>query len=181
MAHHIFDLFGQRPIASKKRVGFPFFFFSPSRSLLVDKCELEAALVNKSEPQNSRRGGYIKGSINSTRHKSDKLYFERLDLSATYEDGSSIWRMDVEIVMVLISTTLSCVFVVLQIFHVKRHPDVLPLVSLVMLSVLTLGQLVPLVLNFEALFFRSSSRWSIMRESDGWLEAHEVMLNQHLF
>jgi hypothetical protein len=26
MAHHIFDLFGQRPIASKKRVGFPFFF-----------------------------------------------------------------------------------------------------------------------------------------------------------
>jgi hypothetical protein len=24
--HHIFDLFGQRPIASKKRVGFPFFF-----------------------------------------------------------------------------------------------------------------------------------------------------------
>jgi hypothetical protein len=130
---------------------------------------------------NSRRGGYIKGSINSTRHKSDKLYFERLDLSATYEDGSSIWRMDVEIVMVLISTTLSCVFVVLQIFHVKRHPDVLPLISLVMLSVLTLGQLVPLVLNFEALFFRSSSRWSIMRESDGWLEAHEVMLNQHLF
>jgi hypothetical protein len=26
MAHHIFDLFGQRPISSKKRVGFPFFF-----------------------------------------------------------------------------------------------------------------------------------------------------------
>ncbi|XP_059444183.1 uncharacterized protein LOC132176078 [Corylus avellana] len=125
---------------------------------------------------NSRRGGYIKGSINSARHKSDKLYFERLELSATYEDGSSIWRMDVEIVMVLISTTLSCVFVVLQIFHVKRHPHVLPLISLVMLSVLTLGQLVPLVLNFEALFFRSSSRWNIMHESDGWLEANEVIV-----
>jgi hypothetical protein len=128
---------------------------------------------------NSRRGG-IKGSINSTRDNSHPLFFERLDFSP--EDGYSIWRMDVEIVMVLISTTLSCVFVVLQIFHVKKHPDVLPFISLVMLLVLTLGQLVPLVLNFEALFLRSSwSRASILRESAGWLEANEVMLNCHLF
>jgi hypothetical protein len=49
--HHIFDLFGQRPIASKKRVGFP--FFSPSRSSLVNKCEppSRSSLVNKCEPQ----------------------------------------------------------------------------------------------------------------------------------
>ncbi|XP_062170830.1 uncharacterized protein LOC133876547 isoform X4 [Alnus glutinosa] len=126
---------------------------------------------------NSRRGGYIKGSINSTRDKSHPLFFERLDLSATYVDGYSIWRMDVEIVMVFISTTLSCVFVVLQIFHVKKHPDVLPFISPVMLSVLTLGQLGPLVLNFEALFLKSSwSRRSISRESAGWLEANEVIV-----
>jgi hypothetical protein len=59
---------------------------------------------------------------------------------------------------------------------VKKHPDVLPFISLVMLSVLTLGHLSPLVLNFEALFLKSSwSRRSILRESAGWLEANEVM------
>ncbi|XP_062170506.1 uncharacterized protein LOC133876236 [Alnus glutinosa] len=106
------------------------------------------------------RGGCIKGSINSTRDKSDPLFFERLDLSATYEDGYSIWRMDVEIVM---------------IFHVKKHPDLLPFISLVMLSVLTLGHLAPLVLNFEALFLKSSwSQRCILRESVGWLEANKV-------
>jgi hypothetical protein len=58
---------------------------------------------------------------------------------------------------------------------VKKHPDVLPFISLVMLSVLTLGHLSPLVLNFEALFLKSSwSRRSILRESAGWLEANEV-------
>lgn len=129
-------------------------------------------------PVNSKKASYIKGSINSTRERSDPLYFERLDLSSAsfYDDGFSIWRMDVEIIMVLISTTLSCVFVVLQIFHVKRHPDVLPFVSLVMLSVLTLGHLIPLVLNFEALFFDYPLRRNRWFGSGGWVEANEVIV-----
>ncbi|GLT64059.1 hypothetical protein SLA2020_365740 [Shorea laevis] len=79
--------------------------------------------------------------------------------------------------MVLISTTLSCVFVALQIFHVNRNPDVLPFISLVMLLGLTLGHLVPLLLNFEALFLgTSSSRRNILRGSAGWFEANEVIV-----
>jgi hypothetical protein len=45
MAHHIFDLFGERPIASKKRVGFPFFFF----------LHLEAHLSTKVSHNNANR------------------------------------------------------------------------------------------------------------------------------
>ncbi|XP_040987847.1 uncharacterized protein LOC121235570 [Juglans microcarpa x Juglans regia] len=125
----------------------------------ADSSDCEVLVAFDFPPFNSKKAGYIKGSINSTREKSDPLYFEHLDLrsAASYEDGSSIWRMDVEIIMVIISTTLSCVFVALQIFHVNRHPDVLPLISLAMLSILILGQLIPLVLNFEALFLSKSS------------------------
>ncbi|XP_030960862.1 uncharacterized protein LOC115982414 [Quercus lobata] len=139
-------------------------------------CEI---LVNfEFPPTNKRNSGRIKGSIKSTREKSDSLYFEVLDLSENtyYRDEASIWRMDAEIIMVLISTTLSCVFMGLQLFHVKRHPHVLPFTSLVMLSILTLGHLIPLVLNFEASFLRNSRGRSIFFDSGGWIEANEVIV-----
>ncbi|KAF5197107.1 putative DUF2921 family protein [Thalictrum thalictroides] len=79
--------------------------------------------------------------------------------------------MDLEIIMVLISSTLICVFVGLQIFYVKKHPDVLPSVSLLMLAILTLGQMIPLVLNFEALFLRNRNRQNVMM-----IHSHEVLL-----
>ncbi|KAG7957225.1 hypothetical protein I3843_11G164300 [Carya illinoinensis] len=146
----------------------------------ADSSDCEVLVTFDFPPFNSKKAGYIKGSINSTREKSDPLYFEHLDLRSDnfYMDGSSIWRMDVEIIMVIISTTLSCVFVALQIFHVKRHPDVLPLISLAMLSILTLGQLIPLVLNFEALFLSKSSGGNIWLESGRgrWIEANEVIV-----
>ncbi|KAF3944152.1 hypothetical protein CMV_029355 [Castanea mollissima] len=129
-------------------------------------------------PTNKRNAGRIKGSIESTRVKSDHLYFEVLDFSAYayYSYEASIWRMDAEIIMVLISTTLSCVFVGLQLFHVKRHPHVLPFTSLVMLSILTLGHMIPLVLNFEALFLRNSRGRSKSFDSGGWIEANELIV-----
>ncbi|KAG6689254.1 hypothetical protein I3842_11G166400 [Carya illinoinensis] len=146
----------------------------------ADSSDCEVLVTFDFPPFNSKKTGYIKGSINSTREKSDPLYFEHLDLKSDYfyRDGSSIWRMDVEIIMVIISTTLSCVFVALQIFHVKRHPDVLPLISLAMLSILTLGQLIPLVLNFEALFLSKSSGGNIWLASGRgrWIEANEVIV-----
>ncbi|KAG2681851.1 hypothetical protein I3760_11G163300 [Carya illinoinensis] len=146
----------------------------------ADSSDCEVLVTFDFPPFNSKKTGYIKGSINSTREKSDPLYFEHLDLKSDYfyRDGSSIWRMDVEIIMVIISTTLSCVFVALQIFHVKRHPDVLPLISLAMLSILSLGQLIPLVLNFEALFLSKSSGGNIWLASGRgrWIEANEVIV-----
>ncbi|KAL4271778.1 hypothetical protein GQ457_13G003500 [Hibiscus cannabinus] len=121
----------------------------------------------------------IKGSIKSTRIKTDHLHFEPLEFSgsARYSTWAreSIWRMDVEMVMSVISNTLAIVFVVLQIFHVRRHPGVCPLVSLLMLVILSLGHLVPLVLNLEAMFSQNSER-SVWRRSRTWLEMNEVVI-----
>ena len=129
-------------------------------------------------PLNSKNIGDIKGSMESTREKSDPLYFEHLDLSSSsfYRARQSIWRMDFEVIMVLISHTLSCVFVGLQIFYVKKHSKVLPSVSLLMLVVLTLGYMIPLVLKIEALFLGSQDWQNAMLENCGWLKANEVIV-----
>ncbi|KAA8523898.1 hypothetical protein F0562_010321 [Nyssa sinensis] len=84
--------------------------------------------------------------------------------------------MDLEIVMVLTSNTLACVFVGLQLFYVKKHPDVLPFISLVMLVILTLGHMIPLVLNFEAMFLQNRNRQNVLLGSGGWLEVNEVIV-----
>ncbi|CBI20307.3 unnamed protein product, partial [Vitis vinifera] len=151
---------------------------SPVKTSSNDSMDCEI-LVNLQFPQlNSKNRGYIKGSIQSTREKSDPLYFEHLDLSANSFFGArqSIWRMDFEIIMVLISHTLSCVFVGLQLFYVKKHSEVLPSISLVMLVVLTLGYMIPLVLNFEALFLGSHDQRNALLESGGWIKANEVIV-----
>ncbi|KHN28055.1 hypothetical protein glysoja_007787 [Glycine soja] len=78
-------------------------------------------------PLDAKSGIFIKGSIESTCKKSDSLYFKPLELSsaAFYTEAAekAVWRMDMETIMVLISTTLACVFVGLQLYHVKRHPN----------------------------------------------------------
>lgn len=50
--------------------------------------------------------------------------------------------------MVLISNTLTCVFVAIQILHVKRNPEVPSSVSLIMLVLVSLGHM----LNFESVY-----------------------------
>ena len=120
---------------------------------------------------------YIKGSIESRRKKSDPLYFNPLDLSAVsfYREAArrNIWRTDMEVIMALISTTLACVFVGLQLYKVKREPNVLPFISLIMMSILTLGHMVPLVLNFEALLSQNPNNkmWVF---NNAWLEVNEI-------
>ncbi|KAJ6695899.1 FAMILY PROTEIN putative (DUF2921)-RELATED [Salix koriyanagi] len=123
---------------------------------------------------------HIQGTIESTGEKNDPLYFEPLSFSAVsyYRQHSreSIWRMDLEIVMSLISNTLVCVFVGCQILYVKKHPAVFPCISLIMLAVLALGCMIPLMLNFEALFVQKDSLATAYRRSGGWVEAHEVIV-----
>ncbi|XP_021288617.1 uncharacterized protein LOC110419824 [Herrania umbratica] len=103
----------------------------------------------------NKNGGYIKGTIESMRKKSDPLYFDCLDVSSaankTDPGRSLIWTMNLDIAMVLISNTLVCIFVGLQLYHVKKNPKVLSFISLVMLVILTLGHMIPLALDFEAL------------------------------
>ncbi|XP_048442602.1 uncharacterized protein LOC125478467 [Pyrus x bretschneideri] len=128
----------------------------------------------------TKNSGFIKGSIKSTRKKSDPLHFETWDLTSTsatlFEERRSIWRMDVEIILVFISTTLTCFFVARQLFHVKKYPDVLPSISIFMLLILSLGYMIPLMLNFEAIFMSSTNRQNVFLGTGGWLEVNEVIV-----
>ncbi|CAI9261709.1 unnamed protein product [Lactuca saligna] len=134
-------------------------------------------------PRIERNNGsfLIKGSIQSLRERSDALYFDPLRIvSLTYtetEAKESIWRMDLEIIMDLISVTLSCLFIVLQLFHVKKNPELIPLISILMMVILTLGYMVPLVLNFEAMFSNTRYPQNIpLGGSGGLLEVNEVIV-----
>ncbi|OMO78201.1 hypothetical protein COLO4_24814 [Corchorus olitorius] len=141
-------------------------------------CEI---LVNIQFPQlkSDRKRSYIKGSIESMRENTDSLHFESLHFSgkAYYQSWAeeSIWRMDFEMIMSVISNTLAIVFVALQIIHLKKHPGVGPFVSLLMLVILAMGHLMPLILNLEAMFTQDSQR-SVWIRSGTWLETNEVII-----
>jgi hypothetical protein len=83
--------------------------------------------------------------------------------------------MDLESTMALISMTLACIFIAVQLFHVKKVPEALPAMSITMLVVLALGYMIPLVLNFEALF-KNSNKQTVPLSGGGWLEVNEVVV-----
>ncbi|TYJ48488.1 hypothetical protein E1A91_A01G065700v1 [Gossypium mustelinum] len=126
------------------------------------------------------KGGYIRGEIKSIRKKSDLLYFDHLDVSSVAYNREqarhTIWTMDLEIALVVICQTLVCLSVRPQLYHSKRHPNRLPFTSLVMLVILALGQLIPLVLNYEALFYHKNDQGTVLFQTGGWLEANEVII-----
>ncbi|KAJ4977444.1 hypothetical protein NE237_002550 [Protea cynaroides] len=141
-------------------------------------CEI---FINVQFPSiDAKIGSHVKGTIKSTREKSDPLYFKSLEVSSSaiyaVQAEESLWRMDLEITMVLISNTLACVFIGLQILYVKKHLDIVPFISLVMLVILTLGHMIPLLLNFEALFMAGRNQQNILLGSGGWLEVNEVIV-----
>uniref|UniRef100_R7W5J2 RING-type E3 ubiquitin transferase n=1 Tax=Aegilops tauschii TaxID=37682 RepID=R7W5J2_AEGTA len=110
----------------------------------------------------ARGQGHGRGVISSLRDKSDRLFFKKVDITlyGMYSDqvSEAISRMDLEGIMLVASTTLSCVFTVLQILRTKKNPEAAPAMSITMLAILTLGYLTPLVLNFDALFTSRRSR-----------------------
>ncbi|PNY16479.1 hypothetical protein L195_g013200 [Trifolium pratense] len=122
---------------------------------------------------------HIKGSIESMRQKSDPLYFKQLEVSAVayyiQEARRNVCRLDIEVIMALVSTTLACIFIGLQLHHVKRNPNVLPFISIFMMSILTLGHMIPLVLNFEALLARNpNDKAFVLGYVEKWLEVNEI-------
>ncbi|XP_074570524.1 uncharacterized protein LOC141827175 [Curcuma longa] len=126
---------------------------------------------------------HLDGTISSTRIQSEPLYFGTINISSTDNMGRreidrSVWRMDVELIMVIITLTFSCICIALQIFHVKKQPHILPSVSITMLLVLVLGYTIPLVLNFEALLImhRTSGSSRFLRRRRWWISAHEVIV-----
>ncbi|EYU44941.1 hypothetical protein MIMGU_mgv1a019300mg [Erythranthe guttata] len=146
---------------------------NPTTNVSTD-CEI---IVNfEFSPLDARRECLVRGIIRSTRAKIDPLYFEDMSvLSATFYRKlakQSERRIEMEIVMALISSTFTCVFVGLQLAHVKRDPSLLPFVSLVMVVVLSLGHMIQLVLNFNASF--RSSRQVRTLSSGLFLGANEL-------
>ncbi|KAL3733742.1 hypothetical protein ACJRO7_023155 [Eucalyptus globulus] len=131
-------------------------------------------------PLSKRRQDDIVGTIESTRKSSDPLHFERLNVTSdspyVEEVRRSILGMNVELSLVLASNTFLCIFIGLQILHVKKQPEVLPFVSIAMLVILTLGHGLPLMLNFEALFLDNRNRQHISLGSGRWLETNEVLV-----
>lgn len=131
-------------------------------------------------PLDAKNGQNVKGTIESTRNKSDPLYFDVIEFSSTSiyhnQAAASITRIDFEIVMILISNTVACAFVGWQLYFVKKHPDVLPFISIVMLIVLTLGYMIPLLFNFEAMLAPKHSQQNTFLGIGGWLEVNEVIV-----
>ncbi|XP_020239491.1 uncharacterized protein LOC109818437 [Cajanus cajan] len=131
------------------------------------------------QPMEKNCGGYIKikGSIESMRKDSDPLHFIPLNLStvADYpiDPKHIIAKVDVEIIMILVSTTLECVFVGLQLYHMKKNSDMLPLMSFIMLLILTLGNMTSLVLNFHSLLAQNHAKINILLENQ-WLGLNEI-------
>ncbi|CAA6661128.1 unnamed protein product [Spirodela intermedia] len=131
-------------------------------------------------PLNPEAGAHVSGTIRSMRNESDPLHFKPLEISSNImyrkQAAESIWRMDVEAMVVLMSLSLSCVFIGLQLFHVREHPSTLPSTSITMLVLLTLGHMIPLMVNFEAFFFASHDQQNGFLGSSGWLEVNEVVV-----
>lgn len=141
--------------------------------------DCEILVTAKFSSLDAKVAQHVKGTIKSLRKKTDPLFFETLDIASygMYIDqvDESIWRMDLESTMALVSMTLACIFIAVQLFHVKKVPDALPAMSITMLVVLALGYMIPLVLNFEALF-KSSNKQTFPLSGGGWLEVNEVMV-----
>ncbi|CAM0942804.1 unnamed protein product [Alopecurus aequalis] len=92
----------------------------------------------------ARRQGHGRGVISSLRDKTtDSLFFEKMDITLyrmfSNQASEAISRMDMESIMLVASTTLSCVFTILQILHIKKNPEAARATSITMLAILTLG------------------------------------------
>ncbi|KAF3774623.1 hypothetical protein EJ110_NYTH52704 [Nymphaea thermarum] len=128
--------------------------------------------------ENFAVGEQFSGTIKSIRKSEDPLYFKSLKLwsSVPYlvQTRTQVLMMDTEIAMVLISLTLVSIFVLLQLLHVKKHPEVLPFVSLGMAAVLTLGYMIPLVLNFEASFAHGHT--ATLYVTERWVQVDEILV-----
>ncbi|KAG9159411.1 hypothetical protein Leryth_010946 [Lithospermum erythrorhizon] len=107
----------------------------------------------------------IVGEMWSTKQVNESGYFGRVHLRTSSTVGDKIDNLTYEYTEIE------------NLFYVSRNRDVLPNISVMMLILLNLGHLIPLLLNFEALFFRSQSRQNVSFGTDGWVEANEARIS----
>ncbi|XP_057506566.1 uncharacterized protein LOC130789780 [Actinidia eriantha] len=124
-----------------------------------DSMDCELLLKFQFPPVNAKRGGLVKGSIESIRDKTDPLYFESLSMS-------SVCFLSFGSEKIHLADGFG-----------DRHGSVLPFMSLVMLVILTLGNMILLVLNYEAVFLGNrNGQTNVLLGSGGWLEVNEVIV-----
>ncbi|GKC54690.1 ubiquitin-conjugating enzyme 25, partial [Tanacetum coccineum] len=64
-----------------------------------------------------------------------------------------------------------------QLFHLKKSPEMISSISVFTMLILTFGYMVPLVLNFEAIFSNTRSQQYIpLGTNGGWVEMNEVVV-----
>ncbi|KAG0608112.1 hypothetical protein M758_8G079100 [Ceratodon purpureus] len=120
----------------------------------------------------------LKGTVTSLRPPIDSLYFEPQTFSGSVHEQivESVWRVDLEIVMSVVMLTLTVVFIILQLVYSNRYPETLPYISTSMLLLLSLAHMIPLVLNFEALFQKKQKGYQMVERAAGWPEVNEVVV-----
>ncbi|CAI9267479.1 unnamed protein product [Lactuca saligna] len=101
-------------------------------------------------------------SISSQRNEFDPLFFKPVNLQtvpimyrAQREDILS--RRGVEGILQLLTLSVAIGFILTELFYIKENANVVPFVSLVMLSVQAVGYGIPLVTGAEALFKKTES------------------------
>ncbi|WOK97230.1 hypothetical protein Cni_G05938 [Canna indica] len=144
-----------------------------------DSLDCEIRIDIQLPPLNPEVEMHINGTIRSMRDKLDPIYFDTINFTSSHmyssQAAESIRRMDVENIMVLISLTFSCICTAMQIFHSKKHRNILPSMSITMLVVFVLGYMIPLVLNSEAMFMRERQGF-VLLQNGRWLETNEVII-----
>ncbi|KAL6615785.1 hypothetical protein ACP70R_038055 [Stipagrostis hirtigluma subsp. patula] len=127
-----------------------------------------------------RSWGHGRGVIRSLRDKADHLFFNRTEIALygmyTEQVSEAISRMDLESVLLEVSTTLPCVFTALQILHAKRRPEASAATSITMLVVLALGHVAALVVSSEALFLSRRMHYSVPFLRDAPYELSQAVL-----
>lgn len=117
----------------------------------------------------------LKGTVKSLRAPFDPLWFkaEKFSGAVHMQTAAAVWRVDLEIVISVIMLSLTVVFILAQLVYSKKYPETLPYISTSMLLLLSLAHMIPLVLNFEALFQKKRSDPRVIA---GWPEVNEVVV-----
>lgn len=120
----------------------------------------------------------LKGTVKSLRVPADPLFFKTETFSGTVrlQAAAAVWRVDLEIVISVVMLSLTVVFILVQLVYSKRYPETLPYISTSMLLLLSLAHMIPLVLNFEALFQKKRNDYQVIERGAGWPEVNEVVV-----
>lgn len=143
---------------------------------LENEKDCEVSIIVQLPPTESTE--VLKGTVKSLRIPSDPLYFKQETFSGNVriQTEENVWRVDLEIVISVVMLSLTVVFIILQLVYSKKYPETLLYISTSMLLLLSLAHMIPLILNFEALFQKKKNDYRVVGRTAGWPEVNEVVV-----